>query len=137
MVGKFVQIINNNNNNSSGGGNSSNVTLGIRNPIALSTINNELKPRPDDLENDPRGRVVVNDDHSSFVIKIADDDAEYKVIISNAQVTFDSQGKFMNGKTTYAADIVSLLLHIIVFDKIVYIFKEVYTPYNFPSFNNQ
>ena len=63
MVGKFVQIINNNNNNSSGG-NSSNATLGIRNPIALSTINNELKPRPDDLENDPRGRIVVSDDPS-------------------------------------------------------------------------
>lgn len=127
MVGKFVQIINNNNNNSSGG-NSSNATLGIRNPIALSTINNELKPHPDDLENDPRGRIVVSDDPSLFVIKIADDDAEYKVLINKGQATLDTQGKPTIGKAVlpYSGD-KFFLLHIIVFDKVVNIFQEEYS----------
>lgn len=127
MVGKFVQVINNNNNNNSSGG-SGNTGIGIRNPIALSTINYELKPRPDDLENDPRGRVVVSDDPSSFVIKIADDDAEYKVLINKGQATLDTQGKPTIGKAVlpYSGDMF-FLLHIIVFDKVVNIFQEKYS----------
>lgn len=126
MVGKFVQVINNNNNNNSSGG-SGNTGIGIRNPIDISLINYELKPRPDDLENDPRGRVVVCNTSGDVTIKVfSEENAEYNLLVCNGTLTLDVQGSPFVGKTSnypMAGDMF-FSIQILVFNRVIYIFPK-------------